>query len=335
MPARILPPFRLFTIQSSKRCFSSTSSTRSHSNPLGLPTNRPAPPTMPRMGGGLPKKSKIPGVKKVVVVASGKGGVGKSTVAVNLALSLLLEKPGKRVGLLDLDVFGPSVPRLMGLEGEPELTQGGRLIPLENHGIGTMSMGYLVPQSATGENPIVWRGMMVMKAVQQLLFDVDWTSSASSSSSSSTKGEELDVLVIDMPPGTGDVALSLGQLVIVDGAVIVSTPQEIALIDARKGVGLFKKLNIPILGLLLNMSHLSTSPPLYPFGSSAAFRQAASELNASVLGEIPIVQGLSAGGDEGKPLVICAPRNGEGSGPEEEVRKVFRGVAELVWRKIS
>lgn len=210
--------------------------------------NERVPPTMPRRG--TPTKRPIPNVKRVVAVASGKGGVGKSTVAANLALALGATSRdaigrGARIGLLDLDVYGPSVPKLMGLEdmGEPDLTPGGALVPMTNHAVQCMSMGFLLPPSASGSNadtPVVWRGLMVMKAVQQLLFDVDWREGQSA------QGAPLDVLVVDMPPGTGDVALSLCQLVTVDGAVVVSTPQEVALADARKGITMFHKVNVPV-----------------------------------------------------------------------------------------
>lgn len=274
-------------------------------------------------------KRKIPGVKHVVVVSSGKGGVGKSTIAANLAVALAQGQgqsvAGGRVGLLDLDIFGPSVPKLMGLEGvgEPLLSEGAnKLIPMDNHGVKTMSMGYLLPPSANNDSPVVWRGLMVMKAVQQLLFDVDWTSAAG----------DLEVLVIDMPPGTGDVQLSLGQLVVVDGAVIVSTPQDVALIDARKGVNMFRKIHIPIFGSILNQSHFtcsccSTRHQL--FGSPDAFKSVADDLSLDVLGEIPVVPVISSGGDSGVPVMVQDSKEGK------ETRQAMRGVARAVWKNLG
>lgn len=258
--------------------------------------------------------------------------MGKSTVAANLALSLLNTSPSDRapkVGLLDLDIFGPSVPKLMGLEnaGDPRLSDENKLLPLQNHGVKTMSIGYLLPPNPENDSPVVWRGMMVMKAVQQLLFDVDWTSPNVNGSK-----EDLDVLVIDMPPGTGDVQLSLGQLVVVDGAVIVSTPQDVALIDARKGVGMFNKVSIPIIGLLLNMSHFtctSCTTPHELFGSSAKFEKAAKDLNLDVLGKLPLVTSVSDGGDAGRPVMVQAGKEGE------EVRQTMRQVGNKVWEWLA
>ncbi|GAA5934443.1 hypothetical protein JCM10213_001981 [Rhodosporidiobolus nylandii] len=327
---------------SSSRTFSSTSPSLSHDNPLGLPRND-APPTMPRMQRGLPKKRKLIGVKKVVVVSSGKGGVGKSSVAVNLALALSNLPPEvtggvrPRVGVLDLDIFGPSIPKLMGLEGvgEPFLTKENRLTPLRAHGLPCMSMGFLLPNSAPSsddpaaadagaDTPVVWRGMMVMKAVQQLLFDVDWRAGSG--------GQDLDVLVVDTPPGTGDVTLSLGQLVEVDGSVIVSTPQNVAIIDARKGVAMFRKLGIPITGAVLNMSHFlcpGSSTPHYIFGPPTRFLQACEYLNLPVLAQVPIEPAVSAKGDEGAPVVMLA---GEEEGTA--AREAFGKLGEEVWRRI-
>ncbi|TCD66877.1 hypothetical protein EIP91_000775 [Steccherinum ochraceum] len=231
---------------------------------------------MPRRNAPIQKRS-IPNVTKVLAVASGKGGVGKSTLAVNLAFALAMQRPNSsqkpRVGILDLDIFGPSTPKLMGLESaeEPRLTETGAIVPLTNHGL-----------------PLVWRGLMVQKAVQQLLFDVDWRDH--------DNGPGLDLLVIDMPPGTGDVPLTLGQLVNVDGAVIVSTPQDVALADVRKGVAMFKKISVPITGLVLNTSYFkcpTCTTPHYIFGPPTSFRSTAARLGASVLGELPLVAGLA------------------------------------------
>ncbi|OXG20801.1 MRP family ATP-binding protein [Cryptococcus neoformans Tu259-1] len=348
MQRPLLPLASLRPLLHPQRTLHVSARVRSHENPLGIPKRNPnPPPTIPRRG-APPQKSKIRGVKQIVVVASGKGGVGKSTVAANLALSLLNTSPFDRapkVGLLDLDIFGPSVPKLMGLEnaGDPRLSDENKLLPLQNHGVKTMSIGYLLPPNPENDSPVVWRGMMVMKAVQQLLFDVDWTSPSVTGSN-----EDLDVLVIDMPPGTGDVQLSLGQLVAVDGAVIVSTPQDVALIDARKGVGMFNKVSIPIIGLLLNMSHFtctSCTTPHELFGSSAKFEKAAKDLNLEVLGELaqtltsrtilmdigklPLVTSVSDGGDAGRPIMVQAGKEGE------EVRQTMREVGSKAWEWLA
>ncbi|KAM0753596.1 P-loop containing nucleoside triphosphate hydrolase protein [Meredithblackwellia eburnea MCA 4105] len=325
-----------------RRTLSSSQQRQSHDNPLGLPRSD-APPTMPRMQRGLPQKRSLPGVRKVIVVSSGKGGVGKSSVSVNLALALAALPERLKVGLLDLDIFGPSIPKLMGLEGvgEPMLTSGNRLTPLRAHGIPCMSMGFLLPNSGpspTGEGsvegpdtPVVWRGMMVMKAVQQLLFDVDWKAG------SSPEGQELDVLVIDTPPGTGDVALSLGQLVKVDGSVIVSTPQDVAIIDTRKGVAMFRKLGIPILGSVLNMSYFI--PPDSPnkaryhiFGSPASFSNTCAKLEIDILAELELAPTVSDRGDRGWPAVIKGDETDEAV---KRVRESFVDMARKVWAKVE
>ncbi|KAG6819916.1 hypothetical protein H0H93_007450 [Arthromyces matolae] len=327
-----------------RRLFS-TANILNHENPLGLP-QRGVPPQMPRRGGPIVKRS-IPNVRKVVAVASGKGGVGKSTIAVNLAYSLSTLQHSStaarlRVGILDLDVFGPSVPTLMGLQntGEPELTSAGALRPLTNHGIPTMSMGYLLPKSpgtdSTDDTAVVWRGLMVQKAVQQLLFDVDWSRIGD--------GAPLDVLVVDMPPGTGDVPLTLGQLVKVDGAVIVSTPQNVALSDVTKGIAMFRKVNVPITGLVLNNSYYlcptctntsTSAAPQYLFGPPDDFRATAARLDISILAELPLVPGLSASGDRGIPFGLFDRLEERQEGGGEKIwidgmktvaRKVWEGV---------
>lgn len=267
-----------------KRWFSSTF-IRFHENPLGLP-KRGGNDLSPRMSKGLPIKQKIPNVNRILLVSSGKGGVGKSTVSINFAMSL--KKLGKKVGILDADLFGPSIPKLLNLNGEPRISDNGKLIPLSNYGLESMSMGYLIAP----ENPVVWRGLMVMKALQQLLYEVEWS--------------KLDYLIIDMPPGTGDTQLTISQQLKVDGAVIVSTPQDIALIDAVKGISMFQKVNIPILGMVQNMSYFlcpNCNHESHIFGNEGAIKKA-KELNLDVLASIPLNEQICELADNGKPIVL-------------------------------
>ncbi|KAK7690768.1 hypothetical protein QCA50_005867 [Cerrena zonata] len=310
-----------------------TSASLLHENPLGLPRKPGLPPQIPRRNGPIQKRP-IPNVKKVLAVASGKGGVGKSTVAVNLAFALAMHRAPDsdrrpRIGILDLDIFGPSVPKLMGLETaeEPRLTKNGAIVPLTNHGLPCMSMGFLLPKSADGQSntdtAVVWRGLMVQKAVQQLLFDVDWTGDQAAESG-------LDVLVLDMPPGTGDVPLTLGQLVKVDGAVIVSTPQDVAISDVRKGVTMFKKIDVPITGLVLNTSHFicpNCTTPHYIFGSNKSFHETASNVGAKILGELPLVGGVSEASDHGVPYMLVNDGN-------KEWKSTMKNIANDVWEAL-
>ncbi|XP_036927942.1 iron-sulfur protein NUBPL [Acanthopagrus latus] len=263
------------------------------------------------MARGLPKQKPIAGVKQVIVVASGKGGVGKSTTAVNLALGLMANNPSKSVGLLDADVYGPSIPKLMNLKGNPELSDNNLMIPLTNYGIPCMSMGFLVDDVA----PIVWRGLMVMSAIEKLLRQVDWGS--------------LDYLVVDMPPGTGDVQLSISQNIPVAGAVIVSTPQDIALLDARRGAEMFRKVHVPVLGLVQNMSVFqcpNCNHQTHIFGSDGA-RQLADALGVQLLGDIPLHLNIREMSDRGKPVVVSSPDS-----PEAEA---YRKVASAVVRQLE
>ncbi|KAK9495357.1 P-loop containing nucleoside triphosphate hydrolase protein [Lipomyces doorenjongii] len=259
---------------------------------LAIPSKDRGPaPTLPRMARGLPKKIKLRGVEKVVAVSSAKGGVGKSTVAVNLALSLAMQQ--KRVGILDTDIFGPSIPKLLNLSGgEPNVTESNKLLPLSNYGVKAMSIGFLLPNA---ESPVVWRGLMVMKALQQLLHDVEW--------------DGLDVLVLDLPPGTGDVQLTITQQIVVDGAVIVSTPQDIALIDAVKGINMFKKVDVPVLGMVQNMSVFvcpNCNHETHIFGSDGVQREA-ERLGTEVLGSIPLHPRICTLSDAGMPVVVAEP----------------------------
>lgn len=261
-----------------------------------------------QMAKGLPKQKPISGVKQIIVVASGKGGVGKSTTAVNLALALSANDPSKSVGLLDADVYGPSIPKLMNLKGSPDLNDNNLMLPLTNYGIPCMSMGFLVDDAA----PIVWRGLMVMSAIEKLLRQVDWG--------------ELDFLVVDMPPGTGDVQLSISQNVPVAGAVIVSTPQDIALLDARRGAEMFNKVHVPVLGLVQNMSVFQCPKCLHQthiFGSDGA-KNLALSLGVTFLGDVPLHLSIRETSDSGKPVVVSAPDSPEA----EAYRKVAAAVVQ-------
>jgi ATP-binding protein involved in chromosome partitioning len=250
----------------------------------------------------------VPGVRHIIAVASGKGGVGKSTVATNLALALRAE--GHRVGMLDADIYGPSQPRMLGIVGKPQ-GDGRKLQPMRGHGIVCMSMGFLVAE----DTPMIWRGPMVTSALNQMLRDVDWG--------------ELDVLVVDMPPGTGDTQLTLVQQVPLAGAVIVSTPQDIALIDARKGLAMFRKVDVPILGIVENMSyflcpHCGGRSEVFSHGGA---RLEAERLGAEFLGEIPLHMAIRETSDGGQPIVA--------SRPESEQAQAFRAMARRVWDKLA
>jgi ATP-binding protein involved in chromosome partitioning len=248
-------------------------------------------------------------VRQIVAVASGKGGVGKSTTSANLALAL--RGAGLRVGLLDADVFGPSVPRLFGITGRPEMDENNRIVPFEAEGIRLMSVGFLVDEAAA----MIWRGPMVMSAVGQLLRDVAWG--------------DLDVLVIDMPPGTGDVQLTIAQQARLAGAVIVSTPQDLALIDARRGVAMFEKVEVPVLGVVENMSYFvcpncGTRHDIFAHGGA---RDEAERLGVPFLGEIPLAMTIRETSDAGRPVVVSAP-----NGPHAAV---YRQIAAAVIERLG
>ncbi len=233
----------------------------------------------------------LPQIPFKIAVASGKGGVGKSTVAVNLALAL--SRLGARTGLLDCDIYGPSVPVMLGLEDEQPGVEDQKMIPLERYGVKSISIGYLIDR----DTPVIWRGPMVGKAIDQLMTDVDW--------------EGVDVLVFDLPPGTGDIQISLAQKVALSGAIIVSTPQDVALIDAGKGVAMFQKVSVPILGIVENMSwfscpHCGERTDIFRSGGG---RREADRLGVPLLGEIPIDPEIALGGDAGAPILSARPES--------------------------
>jgi ATP-binding protein involved in chromosome partitioning len=237
----------------------------------------------------MSKQSEIPGVAAVIAVASGKGGVGKSTTALNLALGL--RDLGLHVGLLDADIYGPSVPRLTGIREKPKLNDDKKMIPIERFGLAIMSIGFLVEE----DTAMIWRGPMVMSAITQMLRDVAWGT--------------LDVLVVDMPPGTGDAQLTLAQNVPLKGAVIVSTPQDLSLIDARRGLAMFRKVNVPVLGIVENMSYFQcpecgTRSDIFGHGGA---RHEAERLGVPFLGEIPLHMSIRATSDSGNPVVASEP----------------------------
>ena len=257
-------------------------------------------------GGASPmaKQAEIPGVAAIIAVASGKGGVGKSTTALNLALGL--RDLGLRVGLLDADIYGPSVPRLTGLREKPQLSDDRKMIPLQRFGLSIMSIGFLVEE----ETAMIWRGPMVMSAVTQMLRDVVWG--------------KLDVLVVDMPPGTGDAQLTLAQTVPLKGAIIISTPQDLSLIDARRGLAMFRKVNVPVLGIIENMSyfqcpHCGTKSDIFGHGGA---RHEAERLGVPFLGEIPLHMSIRTTSDAGTPVVESEP-----NGPHAAI---YRAIAAKV-----
>ncbi|MEO5325008.1 Mrp/NBP35 family ATP-binding protein [Mesorhizobium sp. CC13] len=275
---------------------------------------RPAPAAAPRPAPHAPAsqsqgKRGVPGIASIIAVASGKGGVGKSTTAVNIALGLAAN--GLRVGVLDADIYGPSMPRLLGIHGRPETVDGKILKPMQNYGLKVMSMGFLVDE----ETPMIWRGPMVMSALTQMLREVEWG--------------PLDVLVVDMPPGTGDAQLTMAQQVPLAGAVIVSTPQDLALIDARKGLNMFRKVDVPLLGIVENMSYFvapDTGKRYDIFGHGGAKKEA-ERLGVTFLGEVPLEMQIRETSDTGKPVVVSNP---DGAGA-----KVYRDIAARVWSRLQ
>jgi ATP-binding protein involved in chromosome partitioning len=251
----------------------------------------------------------LPTIKNIVAVASGKGGVGKSTTAVNLALALAAE--GARVGILDADIYGPSQPTMMGIEGRPESADGKTMEPMENYGVQVMSIGFLVDT----DNPMIWRGPMATQALEQLLRQTNWS--------------DLDYLIVDMPPGTGDIQLTLSQRVPLTGAVIVTTPQDIALLDAKKGLKMFEKVGVPILGIVENMSVYvcpSCGHSEHVFGADGG-RKMATEYGADYLGALPLNLSIREQADAGRPTVV--------SDPDGEIAAIYKTVARQVAVKIA
>jgi ATP-binding protein involved in chromosome partitioning len=269
---------------------------------------RPAAPPQGRHAGPggarAPGPTSVEGVGAIIAVASGKGGVGKSTTAVNLALGL--RDLGLKIGVLDADIYGPSTPKLLGIKGRPQSRGGTTLIPMDGYGLKVMSIGFLIEE----ETPMIWRGPMVISALTQMLRDVDWG--------------ELDIMVVDMPPGTGDAQLTMAQQVPLKGAVIVSTPQDLALIDARRGISMFNRVNVPVLGIVENMSYFlcpecGTRSDIFGHGGA---RREAERLGVPFLGEVPLHMEIREKSDAGLPVVATAP-----DGPHA---KIYRDIAARV-----
>jgi ATP-binding protein involved in chromosome partitioning len=267
------------------------------------------PPGTPPGGPGAPGPAGIPGVQAIIAVASGKGGVGKSTTAVNLALAL--RDLGLKVGILDADIYGPSMPKLLAIRERPQTIGGNRLRPIERFGMPVMSIGFLIEE----ETPMIWRGPMVMSALTQMLREVEWGT--------------LDVMVVDMPPGTGDAQLTMAQQVPLKGAVIVSTPQDLALIDARRGIAMFRRVNVPVLGIVENMSmficpQCGTRSDIFGHGGA---RREAERLGVPFLGEVPLDIVIREKSDSGTPVVATAPDGVHAKFYREIAKRVREGLA--------
>jgi ATP-binding protein involved in chromosome partitioning len=276
--------------------------------PGANPSSQSAP-TRPNVAPQPRTKTGVPGIGAIIAVASGKGGVGKSTTAVNLALGL--QALGLRVGILDADIYGPSIPRLLKISGRPQQGEGRIIMPMENYGLKVMSMGFLVDEEAA----MIWRGPMVQSALMQMLREVAWG--------------DLDILVLDMPPGTGDAQLTIAQQVPLAGAVIVSTPQDLALIDARKGITMFRKVEVPLLGVIENMSYFiapDTGTRYDIFGHGGA-RAEADRIGVPFLGEVPLTISIRELSDAGTPVVMAEPE-----GPQAQI---YGDIAQKVWAEIG
>ncbi len=276
------------------------------------PPPQQQPQARPQAPGRPPQANKLslPGISSIIAVASGKGGVGKSTTTVNLALAL--QKTGRRVGILDADIYGPSIPRMLGLSGKPD-SDGEKLVPPIAFGLVAMSMGFLVEE----DTPMIWRGPMVMSALEQLLRDVSWGA--------------LDILMIDMPPGTGDAQLTLSQRAPLSGAIIVSTPQDIALIDARKGLNMFNQVEVPVMGIVENMSYFicpDCGGQHDIFGHGGA-REVAAEIDCPFLGEIPLHISIRETSDSGQPIVVSDPDSPQAAAYDVIATAVLSRLEEL------
>ena len=269
-----------------------------------------APPQQPEQPQGQQQQSKLlADVGAVIAVASGKGGVGKSTTAVNLALAL--SQKGLRTAILDADIYGPSLPLMLGITEKPDSPDGKILLPIEKYGLKCMSIGFMI----AADTPMIWRGPMVMGALEQMMGDVQWG--------------DIDVLIVDMPPGTGDAQLTMAQRVALAGSVIVSTPQDLALLDARKGLNMFKKVEVPVLGIIENMSyfvcpHCGEKSEIFTHGGA---KNAAAQMGVDFLGEIPLEMAIREGSDNGRPIVA--------SDPESPHANAYRAIADALWEKVS
>ena len=272
---------------------------------MKMPTGQQAAPVGQN---AFASQNRVPGLARIIAVASGKGGVGKSTCSVNLACAL--RHLGAKVGLLDCDIYGPSIPLMMGIKQRPTISADEKMVPLSNHGVKLMSMGFLLD----GDQPVIWRGPMITKTIQQFFHAVDWG--------------QLDYLLVDLPPGTGDAQLSLCQTVPLDGGIIVTTPQEASLGVVRKGIAMFEKVNVPILGIIENMSYFTTpnGERVEIFGHGGG-RAEAERQKTTFFGEIPIYTEIRIGGDQGQPVVVTSPNEPPG--------QAFIKVAEALRQKMG